>query len=152
MTKKAKAQNKVRNHIEFRGGEFLVITPRIVRYWWGICNLALFNGKLHPPTEIVIKSLKDCYGFIEANEKRVRIAISSANVTRELFLTALVHEMVHQWEYETYGCMAHHGKRFYAWRNRVKKIGLDLELDIYEPDYFTYGEKQLYKRRHKDTL
>ena len=151
MTKKAKAQNKVRNHIEFRGGEFLVITPRIVRYWWGICNHALFSGKLHPPTEIVIKALKDCYGFIEANERRVRIAISSANITRELFLTALVHEMVHQWEHETYGRMAH-GKRFYAWRNRVKKLGLDLELDIYEPDYFTYGEKQLYKRRHKDTL
>lgn len=150
MTKKAKAQKKVRGHIESRGGEFLVVTPRIVRYWWGVCNIALFGGKLHPPTEIVTRPLKGCYGFIEATKSMVRIAISASVGTRELFLTALVHEMVHQWEHETYGRMAH-GKRFYAWQKRVKKIGLDLKLDIYEPDYFTYGEK-LYSRRHKDTL
>ena len=151
MTKKAKAQERIRKHLESRGGEFLDITPRIVRYWWGVCNIALFNGKLRPPTEIVIKALSDCYGFIEARKFRVRIAISSDVGTRELFLTALVHEMVHQWEHETYGRMGH-GKRFHAWQSRVKKIGLDLEMDIYEPDYFTYGEKQLYKRRYKDTL
>ncbi len=150
MTKKAKAQKKVRDHIESRGGEFLVVTPRIVRYWWGVCNIALFNGKIHPPTEIVTKPLEDCYGFIEAINHNVRITISSNEGTRELFLTALVHEMVHQWEHETYGRMGH-GKRFYAWRSRIKKIGLDLELDILEEEYFTYGEK-LYKRRHKNTL
>lgn len=151
MTKKAKAQKKILNHIETRGGEFLAVTPRTVRYWWGVCNHALFGGKLHPPTEIVTRPLKGQYGFIEATKSMVRITISTG-VTRELFLTMIVHEMVHQWEHETYGKMGYHGKRFHAWKKRVENIGLDLETDIDQEDFFTYGEKQLYKRRHKDTL
>lgn len=145
------ARSKIRNHLKRDGKKFLIVTERIVRYWWCICNKALFRGKLTPPDRIIIKQFKDHYGYCEADNQTVTIGIHSDIGTRELFLTTLVHEMVHQWEYYV-GHRMGHGKRFYAWQGRIKKhLGLDLDTEINEEDYFTYGEKQLFKRRHKIT-
>lgn len=147
---RTEAQDKVRSHLTRRGKQFVNVTEPLVRYWWRICNVALFGGKLYSPQQVIIKQFKDCYGYCKCISKDVvHIGISSDVGTRKLFLTALVHEMVHQWEHQTYGRMGH-GKRFYAWQRRVHTyLGLDLNIDIDEADYYTHGEKQLYKRRHK---
>jgi len=91
--------------------------------------------------------MKD-WGYCTAHAREeVTIAINEEISTRGIFLSTLIHEMVHQWENQTYGQMGH-GKRFFAWKDRVEKyIGLDIHVDPHEEDY-TYGKKQLYKRRH----
>ena len=116
-------------------------------YWWKIINVALFKDKLYPPREFEIKENKD-WGFCKAHTNReVTIGLCQKLPTREMFLATLIHEMVHQWEHETYGRMGH-GTRYQTWVKRVaKELGLDIHSDIDDTDEYTYGEK-LYKRRH----
>ncbi len=142
MTKNSR--EKIRNHLDNRSNHSVQVTERMARYWWRVCNVAIFNNKLYPPNTIQIEKLKD-WGYCKANEEGVTIALDEDIATRELFLSTLIHEMVHQWEQETYGRMGH-GKRYQSWVKRVSKyIGLDIHSDYDKDD--TYGEK-LYKRRH----
>ena len=147
MTKRTKAQEKVRDHLDRRGTHTVEITENLVRYWWRVLNVAVFRGKLNPPREIVIKHFKGHYGYCVGyvDEKRVNLGISPDIATREMFMTVLVHEMVHQWEHETYNRMGH-AKRFYAWQDRIyRNLGLDLRAETDPEDFFTYGEEQIYE-------
>ena len=146
MTKKA-AQEKIRNHLDRRSNHTVDVTEHMVLYWWRICNVAIFNKKLYPPSEILIKRMKD-WGYCTAlTRDEVQIALNEELTTRGMFLSTLIHEMVHQWENQTYGQMGH-GKRFFTWKERVhKSLGLDIHVEADEEDY-TYGKKQLYKRRY----
>jgi len=144
MTKRTKAREKIRNHLDARSNHSVVVTKRMARHWWRVCNVALFQNKLYPPT-IVIKSLKD-WGYCEASYENITIGLASEIGTRGLFLCTLLHEMVHQWEQQTYNRMGH-GKRFFKWKDRIlKEVGLDIDIDLNDEDV-SYGEK-LYKRRY----
>jgi len=116
----------------------------MARYWWRVCNVALFQNKLYPPT-IIIKSLKENWGYCEVSENTT-IVLASQIGTRSLFLCTLLHEMVHQWEQQIHKTMSH-GKRFLRAKDRIlKEVGLDIHIDLDDEDV-SYGEK-LYKRRY----
>ena len=148
MTKN-KAQERIRSHLDRRSNHSVALTERMTRFWWNLCNVALFENKLYPPSQILIKPIKD-WGYCSSNsENEIDIAVSSEIKTRGAFLATLIHEMVHQWEQENYGRMRH-GKRFFTRKDHIEKeIWLDIHTDIDDEDYNTYGQKQLYKRRHK---
>lgn len=144
---KSEAQEKIRNHLDARSNHSVMVTERMTRIWWRVCNVALFRNRLYPPNQLVIKQLKDWGYCIITSDLKVIIAIDSEIMTRGMFLSILVHEMVHQWENQTYGRMGH-GERFINWKEKVQKqLGLDIHIEADEEDY-AYGEKQLYKRRH----
>ena len=144
MTKRTEAREKIRNHLDARSNHSVVVTERMARHWWRVCNVALFQNKLYPPT-IIIKSLKENWGYCEVSDTTT-IALASQIGTRSLFLCTLLHEMVHTWEQQTYSRMGH-GKRFLQWRDRIlNEVGLDIHLDLDDED-ISYGEK-LYKRRY----
>ena len=141
------AREKIRNHLDARSNHSVQVSERMVRYWWRVCNVALFKNKLYPPRDIQIEKLKD-WGFCRSHgtDHEVTIVLSEELGTRELFLSTLIHEMVHQWEHETYGRMGH-GKRYQQWVDSVSThIGLDIHSG-YDSEDYTHGEK-LYKRRH----
>jgi len=144
--KKSEAIEKIRNHLDVRSNHSVVVTERMTRIWWRVCNVALFRNRLYPSNQVVIKQLKD-WGYCQVtSDKEVIIAIDSEPTTRGMFLSTLIHEMVHQWENQTYGRMGH-GQRFVKWKEKVlKELGLDIHIEADEEDY-AYGEK-LYKRRH----
>ncbi len=141
----SEAREKIRNHLDARSNHSVMITEHMVRYWWRVCNVALFKNKLYPPT-ITIKSLKENWGYCEVSENIITIALASQIGTRSLFLVTLLHEMVHQWEQQTHKRMGH-GKRFLKWKDRIlREVGLDIHIDLDDEDV-SYGEK-LYKRRY----
>ncbi len=148
MTSK-EALERIRDHLDKRSGHSVFLTERMARRWWNLCNVALFENKLYPPSHILVVPDKD-WGYCSVGPaKEITIAINSEIQKRGTFLATLIHEMVHQWEQETYGVMGH-GKRFFKWKDQIeKKLGLDIHIDIDEEDYYAYGQKQLYKRRHK---
>lgn len=142
----SEAREKIRNHLDTRSNHSVTITERMTRYWWRVCNVALFKNKLYPPT-IIIKSLRENWGYCE-DSKNITIALDSEIGTRSLFLVTLLHEMVHQWEQETYGRMGH-GKRFLKWKNKInREIGLDIHIDVDEEENASTHGKKLYKRRY----
>jgi predicted SprT family Zn-dependent metalloprotease len=48
----------------------------------------------------------------------LQITLSQESMTKELFLNVLVHEMVHQFQYET-GQIVTHGRTFQAWAPHI---------------------------------
>ncbi len=146
---KTEAFKKIRNHLEKRSNHTVKPTERIIRYWWQVCNVALFDNKLYPPTISFTPKLKE-WGYCTIDGEEIEIGICPTIGTRGLLLATLIHEMVHQWEQQNYGWMGH-GKKYRKWTVRIKKtLGLDIHIliDIDDDD----GKKQLYKRRHKNSL
>ena len=147
--KKTEALEKVRSHLDKRSNHSVIPTERMARHWWKLCNVALFEDKLYPPNQIIVEPIKEWGYCVSTSKDELDIAITPEIGTRGVFLATLIHEMVHQWEQENFGRMGH-GKRFFKWKNKVEKqLGLDIHIDIDDEDYNTYGQKQLYRRRHK---
>lgn len=132
------AREFVKEHIRHNGDKSIKTTEALVRYWWGVLNAAVFYGRLHKPKKIEIKGIHGCFAEAETNDRhkgRVIVRMQRTFVSRDLFLTILVHEMVHAWEHQHHTVMGH-GKRFFAWKNRISwTIGLDLKESHIEDDY-----------------
>lgn len=123
---KIAARKKIVSHLVRRGhvADFKV-TPILVRRWWNLLNKAVFNGKLPSPTQIECKAYHNVWGLciVDQNDE-FQFKINSEFLDRKAFITVLAHEMVHQYEWVTYGRMTH-GKNFFAWKPILKK-----QLDI----------------------
>jgi len=138
------AREFIKQHISQRGNHTPEVTDRLVRYWWGLLNIAVFYGKLKKPKILEIHRMRGCWGSAEtASTKRerkngikhVHIQMNETFVTRRMFLDILVHEMVHAWEHQYHTVMGH-GKRFFAWKNRIKRtVGLGLTKMASEKEY-----------------
>lgn len=130
---KIEARRKIKTHVRERGKDNnLVVTPTLVLFWWHLLNKAVFGGILTPPKRIEIKKFHDCYGWCSGYKRHRRVAMGiRSNINdRKLFLTVLIHEMIHQWEHETYGIMTH-GQTFFEWQGKVKRhLGLELSVKI----------------------
>ena len=107
-----------------------------ILYWWNIMNDVLFDSALKEPVKITCKKFRKengwCVPFRFNNKKnrRVQIGINTSIINLYDFLCILVHEMIHQWEWEHLAAWPDgicHGKAFYSWRDKVKsETGLPL--------------------------
>jgi len=126
---KVAARRKIVAHLKRRGhvSDFKV-TPVLVMRWWNLLNKALFDGKLTPPHKIICRTFRDDHGWCQpmAGKGQVKLGICNEFVDRKEFITILVHEMVHQWQWTEVGEMTH-GKSFWQWEKTVKRI-LNLPL------------------------
>lgn len=127
------AQGRIRYFLFKKGNKPIDLTPGKVKYWWRQLNYAVFNGKLKYPKEIIVARTRGCYAFVQGvDDKRVILKIAPKFVTGKMFLSILVHEMVHAWERQHYPHWGH-GKRFLMWRGPIKrKTTLPLEVTTHE--------------------
>ena len=149
-------RERIKKHLINRGHESnFVVTEPIVRYWWRQLNESVFSGILSPPAKIVIqKFIKNntiayCTPFNKhharyvvatncvGTQRTVKFIISKTHpyrpMTRELLISMIVHEMVHQWEWEILGVWKGplHGKRFMSWAPDIKQaIGVILGRSV----------------------
>lgn len=159
-----KKRRQLHKHIEQRGNHLVTVTPQLIKYWWNVCNEAVFDGILNDPKKMVARPMHP-YAQCELNRvveidgwntDQFTIEVDTRKpMTRRLFLAILIHEMIHQWEwYLGPGSnnlqWSGHGKPFNKWaRKASRRSGLKIERDYYEEDYVTDGQRQLHKRRHK---
>ena len=107
------------------------------KHWWSRLNIAVFDGMLIQPARFEIRSMRDCYGWCKpwrpnSHTRRVVIGINDEFINRREFLTILVHEMVHQWEWQMLGDWEFdsdpHGETFFLWQPKIRyRVGLPLE-------------------------
>lgn len=132
------ARTFVKEHVRRKGDKSVEVTEALIRYWWGVLNIAIFYGRLHKIVDVEIKRTKDAFGWaktVDGRKGRVNIRMEPTYISKLLFLTVLAHEMVHAWEHQHHTVMGH-GKRFYAWKNRIKRtVSLDLNERVNEGDY-----------------
>ncbi len=128
----------VKDHIKYKGNKPIQTSEHLVRYWWGVLNTSVFYGRLHKPVKVQIKGMRDSLAWAETNDKkigRVNIRMQRKFSSKLLFVTILLHEMVHAWEHQHHTVMGH-GKRFHAWRNRITwTVGLELKETHHDDDY-----------------
>lgn len=115
----------------------ITVDEDMVCYWWDLINSTLFDDVLQPPARIVIKNFRSdavgwCIPFRFNNKKNRRVKIGINSKIRNLsdFLSVLIHEMVHQWEWQVLGEWDNnvaHGKDFYSWKPKIySKFGVQL--------------------------
>ena len=126
---KIEARAKVKNHLKRHGRKGINIDEKMVRRWWDVLNRAVFDEELTPPKKIVMRKFHGGdlgWCMPKGKTKFIELGIRSDLPTKEVFMTVLVHEMVHQKEWEEKQHIAH-GPFFYSWRDKVKeRTGLHL--------------------------
>jgi hypothetical protein len=130
-----KARKLVKQHIDTHGHTPIVISDRMIKYWWNVLNHAVFNGMILPLHSSEPYYSKDMFAWAEPEaNKQIHLKIQHTFNDKTTFLTVLVHEMVHAWEYQKYGRMGH-GKRFWGWKDSIYNattLILDEDIDEYE--------------------
>lgn len=135
ITKTIAARKRIKTHLRNRGEELLDVTPTFVLHWWHQLNHAVFRGILQPPKRIECRNFHDgSYGWTSPVPKTydVIMGIRRQLEDRNQFVTVLVHEMVHQYEWVYYRRMSH-GQNFYEWAPLIKRE-LNLSLSEYIDD------------------
>ena len=99
-------------------------------------NDAVFDGKLSPFNEIIIKQIRDrkkyCYGLVEILEwKRkgtrvYRLQMQPQYKSKKDFVDTLGHEMVHLYQMANLGDTGNHNKLFYSFGPKLNEIGLKI--------------------------
>lgn len=139
------AREYVKKHLQ-RAGETqnIIVTPTLVMRWWNVLNVAVFDGKLLRPAQIYISNYRgywgECIGVPPKKNKprRTKLKFRDKFATKRMFLAALVHEMVHMWEYQHHTKMGH-SKRFFAWKETIQQaVNLELDVQIGHTDYLQW--------------
>jgi hypothetical protein len=95
---------------------------------FNVLNHAIFNGKLELPT-IKIRKLRGalgeyCYDTTDSSLRVITLTPQYRNMKH--FINVLAHEMVHHYQISVQGDNGNHNRKFYRWRNKFAKMGLEL--------------------------
>jgi len=111
-------------------------TYKDIKKYFKMINEAVFDNKLSPFNEIIIKQIRDkkkyCYGLVEILEwKRkgtrvYRLQMQPQYKSKKDFVDTLGHEMVHLYQMANLGDTGNHNKLFYSFGPKLDEIGLQL--------------------------
>ena len=96
--------------------------------WWRAINREIFDGELHTPLfEIRRRRMifGECIGETEDDLTKVTLSFDTWFYSRKHFIECIIHEMIHQWQWETLGQMDH-GKTFKEWQSVLDQYGMKL--------------------------
>ena len=118
------AKVKIRNHLKLKGNYWCDMTEALVTWWWRVINKAIFGSILPLPIRFEFRNFHNriqglCCPFGRCINGDVVICLRREYDTIYTFLTVLIHEMVHQYQWYTDKRITH-GKTFYTWEQRVK--------------------------------
>ena len=111
-------------------------TYKDIKKYFKMINEAVFDNKLSPFNEIIIKQIRDkkkyCYGLVEILEwKRkgtrvYRLQMQPQYKSKKDFVDTLGHEMVHLYQMANLGDTGNHNKLFYSFGPKLNEIGLKI--------------------------
>lgn len=116
-------------------------TLKEAKYYYKLLNRYIFDNQLEP-TEIKIGRMRDCWGYCDdcdskLHDPQTRIHLTTKYPCIQFFIAVLAHEMIHQYQWEVEGPARMrrgrrprfgHGKSFFHWRNKFKKLGIPLTV------------------------
>jgi len=109
------------------------LTGSFCQYWWCRFNNVIFDGMLVQPVRFEFRKFPKadgwCKPYRRTKQRRVTMGINSEIWERKMFYTILIHEMVHQFEWEVARRWEtnSHGDNFFVWTNDIKQLGLELK-------------------------
>lgn len=101
--------------------------------WHRIINREIFDGQLVNDIEIEVRRRHGCFGeYTGENDRKkevfytLSISLNNWFLSKKHFIECIVHEMVHQYQWERLNELTH-GKSFFAWQNKLQKYGMVLK-------------------------
>ena len=132
--KKLKVKKLLKRELSIKS-EYIT-TYKDIKKYFKMLNDAVFDGKLSPFNEIIIKQIRDrkkyCYGLVEILEwKRkgtrvYRLQMQPQYKSKKDFVDTLGHEMVHLYQMANAGDTGNHNALFYSFKPKLKQNGLTL--------------------------
>jgi len=132
--KKLKVKKLLKRELSIKS-EYIT-TYKDIKKYFKMLNEAVFDGKLSPFNEIIIKQIRDrkkyCYGLVEILEwKRkgtrvYRLQMQPQYKSKKDFVDTLGHEMVHLYQMANLGDTGNHNKLFYSFGPKLNEIGLKI--------------------------
>ena len=109
-------------------------TYKDIKKWFKYINDVVFDGKLAPFNDIVIKDLRrqKCYGQVtqwEWSRKGTcvfHLEMNTCYKTKRQFIDTLAHEIVHLYQMRTAGDSGNHNKLFYSFAPKMKRAGINM--------------------------
>jgi hypothetical protein len=95
---------------------------------FNILNHSIFSGKLEMPN-IRIRKLRGALGeycYDTENPDFSEISLTTRYHNMQHFINVLAHEMVHQYQVTVQNDNGNHNRKFYRWKNKFAKMGLEL--------------------------
>ena len=121
-----------------------VVTMDKVKYWFNRLNKTVFNNEIPSPRNIIlVEHNPQVWGYCMTSDTRDEpkwwdIKLIRYFPTFSTFIECLAHEMVHAhcyWYYtEEYMRLSGHGRRFFSWKNQLKKVGIHLSKRMRRPE------------------
>lgn len=112
-----------------RKNRYWPTTEEAVR-WHRTINREVFGKELREDTKIEVRRRHGCYGecwgYVKNDEYVVSISFNHWFLSKKHFIECVVHEMVHQYQWEKLNEMTH-GESFYAWQPKLQKYGMTLK-------------------------
>jgi len=106
-----------------------------LRLYYGLLNKYVFRGMLTKP-KLELLRLRGAWGIFTGDYYgRPTISMTNRFPTKQFFVMALAHEMVHQHQWDIIGPKQlkegkkpsiNHGPTFYNWRDTLSKFGIPL--------------------------
>ena len=116
------AKKKLKLHLKkYKADENFVITESLVAYWCRVINRAVFQGKVDVH-KIQIRGMRKFWGECDG----WTIGINEQITNRELLISTIAHEMVHQWQWDNFGKM-NHADTYLEWKKKFKK---EFKIDL----------------------
>lgn len=109
---------------------------REAKYYFGLLNKYLFQNKL-TAGKIRITKLRGCWGWFVGWDDGFEIKMTDKYPSVRVFIMALAHEMVHQYQWEVDGIEdlkqgktpnISHGPGFYAWKDTLSEFNIPLKI------------------------
>ena len=116
-------------------------TLREAKHYYKLLNRYIFGNQL-TPTKIKIGRMRECWGYCDdcsssPSDPKTQIHLTTKFPCLQFFIAVLAHEMIHQYQWEVEGPeralkgrrhMFGHGKSFFRWRRKFKKLGIPLSV------------------------
>lgn len=98
--------------------------------WFRIINREVFNASLSSFDEIEIRRRRKIWGEClctkyDNGDILSKLFLNNKFHNKKQFVNVLAHEMVHLWEFLTYGKMGH-GKEFNSWKPKLDAFEVEL--------------------------
>lgn len=99
-----------------------MLTARKAQRLWREFNASVFDGKLKRIKIVIGYTEPEIWGLCYDS----RLIVISDTITDEQATSTLLHEMIHQWQFEN-GLTMHHGNSFSKWRKVcLQRTGLSV--------------------------
>jgi len=126
-----KTKKRILRETKFSEKKYIT-TYKDVKKYFKVFNKALFNGKLNPFNDVVIKNINQASGLCVGNYSFRKgtcfftLEVMPKYTNKKEFLNTLAHEMIHLWQQTIKKDTGNHNSLFFSYGSKFKRIGLKL--------------------------